>query len=227
MKELKPLKKPAQPFHTGEADGADAAARPDFAAAHNSPAHVSPAEVSHAEVSHAQKNSAQASQFAGCACSGKNLTRLVRPAILTVLARENLHGYLILERLSGMAMFRGQPVDPTGLYRVLKSMETEGLVVCAWDLQGNGPARRRYALTDRGLSCLGQWLGTLEEYQTSVEEIVNNIRGVLDNGAVPARVASMPTSGQKQPGATSSGNCCCGAKSQRASIDSSGPLHDS
>jgi DNA-binding PadR family transcriptional regulator len=170
--------------------------------------------------------------FEGCACTGKNLVRLVRPAILTVLAEENLHGYRILERLAGMAMFRGQPPDPAGIYRVLKSMEQEGLVHCAWDLQGSGPARRQYALATRGRSCLEQWLGTLEDYFASVGGLVDDIRRVLDAapGVAPgaARCNCAPAVPPvSQPGSGSGKPRCCAPASQSTPIDSSGSFGDS
>jgi hypothetical protein len=37
--------------------------------------------------------------FEDCACTGKSLMRLVRPAVLRVLAGEPLHGYLVVQRL--------------------------------------------------------------------------------------------------------------------------------
>jgi len=164
--------------------------------------------------------------FEGCACTGKNLVRLVRPAILTVLAEESLHGYRILERLAGMAMFHGQPPDPAGIYRVLKSMEQEGLVHCAWDLQGSGPARRQYALAARGRSCLEQWLGTLEDYFASVGELVDDIRRVLD--AAPGAARAKPTPSVPPAGQVSAGKpCCCASAPQSAPIDSSDSFGDS
>lgn len=118
-------------------------------------------------------------ELSGCPCTGKNLARLVQPAILAVLAQESLHGYLILERLAAEPMFRDQPPDPAGVYRILKSMEQEELVTCAWDLQTSGPARRQYALTDRGKACLHKWLETLSNYQHSITVLMETIQHVL------------------------------------------------
>lgn len=118
-------------------------------------------------------------ELVGCPCTGKNLARLVQPAILAVLARESLHGYLILERLGTESMFRDQPPDPAGVYRILKTMEQEGLVTCSWDLQGSGPARRQYTITERGVACLGKWLETITKYQRSVADLVALLENAL------------------------------------------------
>lgn len=122
--------------------------------------------------------------LAGCPCTGKNLARLVHPAILAVLAQESLHGYLILERLADAAMFRDQPPDPAGVYRILKAMEQEGLVTCAWDLQSSGPARRQYTITDRGMACLRTWLDTLMAYRNSIDILVESIENIFKSAKV-------------------------------------------
>jgi DNA-binding PadR family transcriptional regulator len=111
-----------------------------------------------------------------CSCSGKHLVRLLRPAIMGILARQAVHGYLVAQRLKGLAMFGGQPLDPTGMYRHLKAMEDEGLVESTWDLSESGPARRRYALTAEGRECLALWTETLETYRDSVTEVLALVR---------------------------------------------------
>jgi poly-beta-hydroxybutyrate-responsive repressor len=114
-----------------------------------------------------------------CPCTGKNLARLLHPAILAVLAQESLHGYRILERLADESMFHDQPPDPAGVYRILKSMEQEGLVTCSWDLQSSGPARRQYTITDRGTACLTKWLETITTYQNSITTLLTTINKAL------------------------------------------------
>jgi PadR family transcriptional regulator, regulatory protein PadR len=111
-----------------------------------------------------------------CACSGKSLARLVQPAVMAVLARQPSHGYAILQQLEPLAMFQGQGPDATGLYRLLKSMEEKGLVVSSWDLADSGPAKRRYELTRRGNACLQKWVGTLEQYERAVAELLDMMK---------------------------------------------------
>ena len=111
-----------------------------------------------------------------CACSGKTLGRLLQPAVMGLLAEEPLHGYLLVQRLAGMEMFRCPPPDPTGVYRMLRSMEQDGLVVSAWDLADTGPAKRRFELTDDGRACLDRWVRTLEQYARSVDDLLASIK---------------------------------------------------
>ena len=120
---------------------------------------------------------ARAEDFNACACSGRTLVRLVRPAVLSLLAGAPLHGYRLLQRMRGLAMFRDQPPDAAGLYRLLKAMEDEGLIASSWDAGQAGPARRRYELAPRGRACLGQWNRTLVRYLRSVAELLDLTAG--------------------------------------------------
>lgn len=114
--------------------------------------------------------------FEECACSGKTLARLLQPAVMALLADEPLHGYRLAQRLQEMAMFRGNPPDPTGLYRMLKSMEDRGLVTSTWDLTERGAAKRQYKLTRSGRVCLRKWSKTLADYSQALAEILQVIQ---------------------------------------------------
>ena len=63
-----------------------------------------------------------------CPCSGANLPRFVQPVILAVLFSGPLHGYLVVQRLAETSLFRKQPPDATGVYRMLRNMEQEGVL---------------------------------------------------------------------------------------------------
>ena len=56
-----------------------------------------------------------------CPCSGANLPRFVQPVILAVLSSGPLHGYLVVQRLAETSLFRKQPPDATGVYRMLRN----------------------------------------------------------------------------------------------------------
>jgi len=109
-----------------------------------------------------------------CPCSGNTLDRFLRPTVMAVLARtpSGLHGYVIAQQLRGVAIFCDNPPDNTGLYRVLKAMETEGYLRSDWDTEGSGPAKHIYALTDDGWDCLRRWKDTLESYSCNLQQTV-------------------------------------------------------
>ena len=113
--------------------------------------------------------------FNQCACSGKSLVRLLRPAIMAILGREPAHGYQLAQNLRTMRMFAAQAPDHTGIYRALKEMEDEELLKSAWDLADAGPARRVFALTRKGKSCLAKWRRTLRNYRAGIDELLGLI----------------------------------------------------
>ncbi len=116
--------------------------------------------------------------FDKCPCSGTNLDRLIQPLILINLAKEELNGYKLIQRIAQSPMFKGQKPDGSGIYRYLKAMEQRGLVVSSWSLDQSGPAKRNYRITNTGLDCISNWIATLEEYQRSIEMLVEEAHRV-------------------------------------------------
>jgi len=118
------------------------------------------------------RGGAPATRGNACPCAGATLARLIQPAVLTALAGGAQHGYRIVASLAASPVMAGSRPDPTGVYRVLRSMERRGLVVGAWDLSDSGPARRRYRLTPAGRRCLGRWVQTLAEYHRAIRGLL-------------------------------------------------------
>ena len=117
-------------------------------------------------------------EFAGCACSGVHLPKLVQPLMLAVLAREPLHGYAIAQRLAREEdMHLGEPPDHSGVYRLLRGMERRGLLSSRLAESESGPARREYALTDLGRACLTRWSESLSRYRGTIDAVLTLCRG--------------------------------------------------
>jgi poly-beta-hydroxybutyrate-responsive repressor len=91
--------------------------------------------------------------------------RFAEPAVLLLLREQPAHGYELLERISELA---GESIDMGNLYRVLRSLEEEGLVKSEWQGEGSGPARRSYELTDAGRKLLDTWADSLLETQRRI-----------------------------------------------------------
>ena len=118
--------------------------------------------------------------FDYCPCSGRSLARLLQPAVMAVLACEPSHGYAIARRLRAMRMFRDQAPDRTGMYRLLRSMETQKLLKAEWDTPARGLARRRYSLTARGRRCLDRWTRTLRDYRAAIGDVLEAAAAASD-----------------------------------------------
>ena len=113
---------------------------------------------------------------AACPCMGATLDRLVQPAILVILAEGPLHGYRVTERIGAMPGFAGTKPDVSGVYRFLKTMEGNGLVVSSWDLSERGPAKKSYQITSAGERCLRRWIKTLEQYREGIAVLLRTAR---------------------------------------------------
>jgi DNA-binding PadR family transcriptional regulator len=118
----------------------------------------------------------QSIRFKQCPCTGKSLPKIIQPAVMAILARQQLHGYLILQRLRSMKMFHDESPDPAGVYRLLHAMDRKGLVTSRWNVAKDGPAKRQFRLTLRGKSCLKLWAKTLDQYARSIEDILVTIQ---------------------------------------------------
>ena len=114
-----------------------------------------------------------------CACSGKTLTRFVRPIVLAMLAKTPVHGYDLLRQLQENEMFAEAPPDASGVYKMLKAMTTEGLVAGDWDTKTSGPARRPFRITAKGRKCLSRWADTLESYQRQIVDLTALVNAAL------------------------------------------------
>lgn len=110
--------------------------------------------------------------FRDCPCVGRNLDKLVQPAILALLAEEPLHGYALAERIGEMPVCREEVPNPTGIYRFLTGMQRRGLVSSRWDSAERGPNRKVYQITDSGRACLEQWIDVLQEYRRGIDVLI-------------------------------------------------------
>ena len=96
--------------------------------------------------------------------------RFAEPALLLLLRERPAHGYDLLERLPELT--GEQRVEMGNLYRLLRALEEEGLVVSEWDGDSPGPAKRRYALTPAGAHLLEPRVEALRRSQERTSEFL-------------------------------------------------------
>lgn len=101
------------------------------------------------------------SEQAADACP-RRIQRFLEPCLLLLLHCEEVHGYELLDSL-GPFGFDQNPVDLSTVYRLLRGLEEQGLVVSRWDTTNPGPARRLYCLTEEGDHHLAGWVQDLRE----------------------------------------------------------------
>ncbi len=57
---------------------------------------------------------------AECSCKGKSLDRFLQPAILMLLYKREMHGFMLIQEISKTPLFMSDCPDSSGLYRYLK-----------------------------------------------------------------------------------------------------------
>ena len=100
--------------------------------------------------------------------------RLGEPALLLLVSRGATHGYELLERLP--ALVGEKRVDVGNVYRALRALEDEGLVVSEWRADLPGPAKRSYTLTEEGQALLGEWLRALGALRDDLTSFLDDSR---------------------------------------------------
>jgi DNA-binding PadR family transcriptional regulator len=113
---------------------------------------------------------------AACPCTGETLDKLLQPALLALLRGGPMHGYALLERIAAMPGFGGRKPDSSGVYRLLKSLESRGMIGATWDLSASGPAKKTSHITPAGRRCLARWVGTLTAYRDGITALLGIAR---------------------------------------------------
>ena len=103
------------------------------------------------------------------------MERFGEAALLVLLAERPTHGYELLERLP--PLLGEDRVDVGNLYRVLRALEDEGIVVSEWSADLPGPAKRTYTLTEDGRALLDAWLAALAQLDEDLQRFTARTRG--------------------------------------------------
>ena len=106
-----------------------------------------------------------------CCAKRHKAQRFLEACLLLLLYREAAHGYALLERLSSLG-FPAEDCSVGALYKTLRKMEKEGLVVSRWQKGGPGPERRVYEITQSGRNALHGWIGVIKERKARIDALV-------------------------------------------------------
>ena len=135
-----------------------------------------------------------------CACQGGTLTRFVQPIILFSLADAPDHGYDLLQQIARTQLWQDAPPDAAGVYRVLRDMESRGLIRSHMDSASKAAIGKRvFEITDAGRICMKNWIETLEQYRRGIDEVILHLRESLSDPPVPDGVSNP----------TAENLCCC------------------
>jgi PadR family transcriptional regulator PadR len=104
-----------------------------------------------------------------------------RASLLLVLAEAPVHGYDVHALLTPLG--HGQ-ADRGFVYRTLRAMEGEGLIVSAWVPSPVGPARRTYQVTATGRHWMASASASLREADRHVAGWLSRYRAVVRGGGL-------------------------------------------
>jgi PadR family transcriptional regulator, regulatory protein PadR len=91
----------------------------------------------------------------------KRAQKYIQPSILLALKQKPSYGYELIQEMPQFGFIEGQ-VPPGMIYRHLRELEDNGLVISRWETEGTGPAKRVYQLTAEGLEVLAFWIGYMK-----------------------------------------------------------------
>jgi DNA-binding PadR family transcriptional regulator len=95
----------------------------------------------------------------------------LRPCLMVLLHRGEAHGYSLLSEL-GQFGFDSEQLDPSLVYRALREMEAEQLVVSDWAEESLGPQRRVYRITPQGEAHLADWIEDLRRARQEIDRLL-------------------------------------------------------
>lgn len=116
-----------------------------------------------------------------CACQGGSLVRFVQPILLTLLNASPDHGYELVRKIGETRLWQDSRPDAAGVYRVLRDMESRGLIVSHLETDSKaGMGKRVFSITDAGRACAMNWLSTLLEYRAGIDDVIGRLEVTVD-----------------------------------------------
>lgn len=101
-----------------------------------------------------------------------NKGRFIEACLLCLLKEKKSYGYSLLEDLSHFG-FSEDEVNISIIYRNLRNMEKEKLVVSSWLESDQGPNKRIYEITDLGAKELDIWIDFLTDRKKRISLIID------------------------------------------------------
>lgn len=106
--------------------------------------------------------------------------QLIQPSLLLCLLERPSYGYELIEQLSHFKFHFGIP-DSGTIYRNLRRLEKENYVESSWQAGETGPAKRVYTITPQGVLLLKEWINTLEERRSALDNFIRKYQELTNN----------------------------------------------
>jgi len=103
--------------------------------------------------------------------------RYLQPSLLMGLLLKQSYGYELIQSIQEFGFVEGEP-PPGMVYRHLRKLEGDGLVISEWETEGSGPAKRIYRLTTDGAEVLALWVEHMERQAQKLGTFIERYRGL-------------------------------------------------
>lgn len=110
-----------------------------------------------------------------CNCRGGKIERFIEPCILLLLKKmQPIHGYELLDKLVDFEINS----DSGALYRTLRRLEDEEMVISTWETHGAGPAKRIYEITPLGEKLLKDWIAKFRKTKRTLDTFISEYKEI-------------------------------------------------
>lgn len=101
----------------------------------------------------------------------KQTGRFLELILLTSLKEEKLYGYRLQDKINEFGFEEDIPSLST-IYRRLNQMEKESLVLSSWAKSSEGPKKKVYQITDKGIKELEIWIERIKKRRKQIDSII-------------------------------------------------------
>jgi poly-beta-hydroxybutyrate-responsive repressor len=101
--------------------------------------------------------------------------RYIQPSILMTLYLRSSYGYELIQNIGNFGFIEGQ-APPGMIYRHLRKLEEDGLVLSEWETDGSGPAKRVYQITEDGVQVLYAWVDYMDGQARKLNKFVSQFK---------------------------------------------------
>ncbi|ABR31081.1 PadR family transcriptional regulator [Thermosipho melanesiensis] len=107
--------------------------------------------------------------------AGKYRKKFIEPFVLLIIAENPMHGYEIANKLFEYGIELTGLGQMGNIYRILSKLESEGFVISKWDNSSQGPSKKIYYITKKGIEQLlvskDEFINIISKLETFIEKV--------------------------------------------------------
>jgi DNA-binding PadR family transcriptional regulator len=119
-------------------------------------------------------------EIQNCCNKPQKAEKFLKICLLTLLYDQKAHGYFLIEELESYG-FRKDELSISTLYRNLRKMEAEKLVLSSWEKSEGGPRKRVYTITDEGKKSLEEYINFLKFRKSLMDKLINTYENKIND----------------------------------------------